>query len=105
LWTSKDDADVLLEELHANGVPAGRIYRAKDMFSDPHFAAREAIIKLVHPQIGELAMHNVFPRLSETPGKVRTVGPMLGEHNDEIYKGLLGLDDAVVTSLRSAGII
>jgi formyl-CoA transferase len=105
LWTSKYDADVLLEELHANGVPAGRIYRAKDMFSDPHFAAREAIIKLVHPQIGELAMHNVFPRLSETPGKVRTVGPMLGEHNDEIYKGLLGLDDAVVTSLRSAGII
>jgi formyl-CoA transferase len=104
-WTCQFDADDLLESLHTNGVPAGRIFRAKDMFSDPHFAAREAIIHLVHPQIGELAMHNVFPRLTETPGKVRTVGPTLGENNEEIYKGLLGMDDASVASLHSAGII
>ena len=89
--------------LHADGVPAGRIYRAKDMMSDPHFKAREAIVRLIHPQIGELAMHNVFPRLSATPGKVRKVGPTLGENNEEIYKGLLGMDDAAIASLHSAG--
>ena len=50
-------------------------------------------------------MHNVFPRLSETPGKVRHVGPTLGENNEEIYKGLLGMDDAKIESLHSAGVI
>lgn len=104
-WTSTLEADALLERLHDKGVPAGRIFRAKDMFSDPHFAAREAIVRLAHPQIGEFAMHNVFPRLSETPGKVRHVGPTLGENNDEIYKGLLGMDDATVESLHAAGVI
>jgi formyl-CoA transferase len=104
-WTSTLNADDLLERLHASGVPAGRIYRAKDMLSDPQFLAREAIVRLVHPQIGEMAMHNVFPRLSETPGKVRKVGPTLGENNEEIYKGLLGMDDAAIASLHSAGII
>ncbi len=104
-WTSTCEADALLESLHEKGVPAGRIFRAKDMFTDPHFAAREAIVRLTHPQIGEFAMHNVFPRLSETPGKVRHVGPTLGENNEEIYKGLLGMDDAKIESLHSAGVI
>lgn len=104
-WTSTRPADDLLEELHAGGVPAGRIFRAKDMFADPHFAAREAIVKLSHPEFGEFAMHNVFPRLSETPGSVRRLGPALGEHNDEIYKGLLSLDDDTMSSLRAAGVI
>jgi formyl-CoA transferase len=86
-------------------VPAGRIYRAKDMFEDPHFAAREAIVRLAHPELGELAMHNVAPKLSETPGRVRHVGPELGEHNEEIYHGLLGLDGDTMSSLRAAGVI
>jgi formyl-CoA transferase len=104
-WTSTCEADALLESLHEKGVPAGRIFRAKDMFADPHFAAREAIVRMTHPQIGEFAMHNVFPRLSETPGKVRHVGPTLGENNEEIYKGLLGMDDAKIESLHSTGVI
>jgi formyl-CoA transferase len=104
-WSSTIKADELLELLHGSGVPAGRIFRAKDMFADPHFAAREAIVKLVHPDLGEFAMHNVAPRLSETPGRVRHVGPDLGEHNQDIYQGLLGLDDDTMSSLRSAGVI
>jgi formyl-CoA transferase len=104
-WTSTHQADELLESLHNNGVPAGRIFRAKDMFTDPQFAAREAIVRLTHPQIGEFAMHNVFPRLSQTPGKVRHVGPTLGENNQEIYKGLLGMDDEKIESLHSSGVI
>jgi len=50
-------------------------------------------------------MHNVAPKLSETPGRVRHVGPELGEHNEDIYQGLLGLDDDAMSSLRSAGVI
>lgn len=105
LWTTTKTADELLELMHAGGVPAGRIFRAKDMFADPHFAAREAIVRLAHPDLGEFAMQNVFPRLSETPGAVRHLGPTLGEHNEEIYQGLLGIDDDTLSSLRSAGII
>jgi len=104
-WTTTLGADDLLERLHAGGVPAGRIFRAKDMFADPQFAAREAIVKLVHPELGDFALQNVFPRLSETPGAVRHLGPTLGEHNAEIYQGLLGIDDDTLSSLRSAGVI
>jgi len=104
-WTATVDADKLLERLHADGVPAGRIYRAKDMFADPHFAAREAIVRLAHPEFGELPMHGVFPRLSATPGRVRHAGPALGEHNDDVYRGLLGLDDSEMAKLTAAGVI
>ncbi|MBS4752221.1 CoA transferase [Nocardioides sp. zg-ZUI104] len=104
-WTATQPADALLELLHEHGVPAGRIYKAADMLTDPHFAAREAIVRLTHPELGELAMHNVVPKLSESPGRVRHVGPRLGEHNDDIYRDLLGIDDDELSSLRSAGII
>lgn len=104
-WTTTLKADDLLEQLNTAGVPCGRIFRAKDMLADPHFAAREAIVKLNHPQFGEFAMQNVFPRLSESPGRVRHVGPTLGEHNQEIYQALLGLNDDDLSSLYSAGVI
>jgi formyl-CoA transferase len=104
-WTATRDADELLETLHAAGVPAGRIFRARDMFADPHFAAREAIVTVPHPELGDLPMQNAFPRLSETPGAVRSAGPALGEHNDAIYGGLIGLDETELARLRTSKII
>lgn len=104
-WSSTQPADELLETLHTGGVPAGRIFRARDMFEDPHFAAREAIVRLSHPELGEFAMHNVAPKLSQSPGMVRHVGPELGEHNEEIYHHLLGLTGDDIASLHSAGVI
>ena len=104
-WTTTVDADPLLELLHTSGVSAGRIFRAKDMMNDPHFLSRNAIVKVQHEELGEFAMQNVFPRLSETPGRVRHVGPKLGEHNKEIYQSLLGLSDDEMSSLSSASII
>lgn len=104
-WTVTMDADRLLQILHESGVPAGRIFQAKDMLSDPHFAARQAIVRLAHPILGEMPMQNVFPRLSETPGTVRCVGPDLGQHNDEIYSERLGLDASQLDALRAKGII
>ncbi|GIF66618.1 succinyl-CoA--D-citramalate CoA-transferase [Asanoa ishikariensis] len=104
-WTADQDPDELLEALHQGGVPAGRIYRAKDMFADPHFAARDAIVKLADQDLGEIAMQNVFPKLSATPGRVRSTGPALGASNDDIYRGLLGLGDDDLSRLRAAGAI
>ena len=104
-WSATQHADDLLERLHEAGVPAGRIFRAADMLADPHFAAREAIVRLPHPDFGELPMHNVAPKLSGTPGRVRSVGPELGEHNDDVWGGLVGLSPADRTRLHDAGII
>lgn len=104
-WTATQEASGLLEQLHAGGVPAGRIYQAQDMFDDPHFAAREAIVRIAHPTLGGLPMQNVFPQLSATPGRVRHAGPELGQHNDDIYQGLLGLSEAQLANLAADGVI
>ena len=104
-WTREQDSDALLASLHDAGVPAGLIYTAEDMLADPHFEARNAIVRLMHDKLGSFPMQNVAPRLSETPGAVLTLGPELGEHNDEIYGGVLGLDDEVLAALRGARVI
>jgi formyl-CoA transferase len=104
-WTACRDSAEVLADLHEAGVPAGQIYRAEDMFADPHFAARRAIVRMLHPVLGEFPMPNVTPRLSSTPGAVRRVGPELGEHNDEVYRGILGLDDVALDRLRAGGVI
>ena len=104
-WTATLGTRELLEKLERAGVPSGLIYRAADMLDDPHFAAREAIVSTPHPQFGQLRMQNVAPRLSATPGSIRTPAPALGQHNEEIYGGLLGLDAAAIETLRSRSVI
>lgn len=104
-WTVTRDSAQLLEELHAAGVPAGGIYKASDMLADPHIAAREAIVKVPHPEFGELPMQNVAPRLSANPGSVRWAGPTLGQHNSEVYQDLLGLTGEELEGLRASGVV
>lgn len=90
----------------AHSVPAGKVYRAPEMFADPHFQARDAIIEVETERFGKLKMQNVVPRLSATPSSVRTPAPsIVGQHNAEIYGGLLGLDEAQLSTLASRGII
>jgi formyl-CoA transferase len=104
-WTRSLSRDELLLKMQSFGVPAGLIYRAPEMLSDPHFKAREAIISVPHPDFGELKMQNVVPKLSATPGSVRTPSPALGQHNDEIFLDLLELEPARYRDLRDRGVI
>jgi len=104
-WTRTVNAQELEDMMDEYGIPSGKIYRAPDMLEDAHFKAREAIIKTQHPKFGELLMQNVAPKLSATPGSVRTAGPELGQHNDEIYQGLLNYDAKRMEALMSRGII
>jgi len=104
-WTATFDADDLLARLADGGVPAGRTYRARDMLTDPHIAAREAIVRVHDPTFGELAMQAVAPRLSASPGSIRWTGPALGEHNDEVYGELLGLSTQDIKELHEHGTI
>ena len=75
------------------------------MVTDPHFVARESIVTVNDAKLGPVRMQAPTPRLSASPGQVRFPGPRLGEHNDEIYKGLLGKSDGDIAALRAAGIV
>lgn len=83
-YTRTVNANELEEKLHTAGVPAGKIYRAKDMLEDEHFAARETIAHVSHPKLGTMSMQNVFPKLSRTTGSIRWPGPTLGAHTAEV---------------------
>lgn len=104
-WTRTRTCSDLLELLEHAGVPAGLIYRAPEMLEDPHFRAREAIVSVPHPAFGALRMQNVAPKLSATPGSIRSPSPRMGEHNDEIYRGLLGMNTERLQQLSAAGVI
>ncbi|UIJ71036.1 CaiB/BaiF CoA-transferase family protein [Aurantimonas sp. HBX-1] len=104
-WTATRTAAWLVEALAAAGVPAGLTYRARDMLNDPHFQARESIVRVDDARLGPTAMQNVFPRLSASPGEVRHTGPLLGEHTDAVLREWLDYDDDRITRLRDDGII
>jgi formyl-CoA transferase len=104
-WTAALPTGEVLDLMDRHGVPAGLIYRAPDMLTDPQFAARQAIVTVKHPRFGDLKMQNVAPKLSETPGTIRSPSPELGEHNDEVYRGLLDLTAARIEALRAQRVI
>jgi formyl-CoA transferase len=104
-WTRTFALPDLLALLEAKGIPCGRVFRAPDMLEDPQYQAREAIIETDHPVFGRIKMQNAFPKLSETPGKVRWPGPTLGQHTDEVLGALPGVDAARLAALRTKGVI
>jgi formyl-CoA transferase len=104
-WTKTKTVAELVEITDKAGVASGVLFRAPEMLKDPHYKAREAIIEVQDKALGALKMQSTFPKLSETPGSVQWTGPDLGQHNDEIYKGLLGMDDATYQDYKKRGII
>ncbi len=67
--------------------------------------ARQAVISVPDDELGRVAMQNVVPRFSLTPGEVRRAGPRLGEHNREIFQGMLGLSNDQLTELEQKGAV
>jgi len=94
----------LRSRLHAHQVGFSPIYDAADIFADPHFIARNTIVRRADEELGEVRMQCVVPRFSETEVSVRRAGPSLGQHNDEVFAAL-GLAAAEVARLRDAGTI
>jgi formyl-CoA transferase len=105
LWTRERRLEPLLSLLEAEGVPCGRIYTAPDMLTDPQFAAREAIVSVDHPIFGPVRMQNVFPKLSDTPGKVRWPGPALGAHTQEVLRDWAGVGPESFAELLAKGVV
>lgn len=104
-WTASLTRTEVLAAMEKFGVPAGLIYRAPEMLDDPHFKARDAIVPTQHPDFGELKMQNVAPKLSETPGGIRAPAPAMGQHNEEVYLGLLGMARERYDALAASKVI
>lgn len=104
-WTATIPTRELLDLMEEHAVPTGLIYRAKDMLEDPHFQAREAIVPVPHPVLGEVPVQNVTPKLSRTPGDISWLGPALGQHTEEILSKLLGLSADRIAELQSSKVI
>lgn len=99
---SSEDVLRAFEEFQAAIAP---IYSIADIMLDPQYRARETITTHVDPRLGPVKIQNVIPRLSETPGRLRHLGPDLGAHNREIYVGELGYSERDLGEWKEAGIV
>ncbi len=103
-WAAAHDMDHILATLSAADVPHGKIYTAADIVADPHYLARDMIQRRILPDGTPLKLPGIVPRLSATPGAVQWVGPALGEHTDEVLRGI-GYSDCDLARLRACGAI
>jgi formyl-CoA transferase len=86
LWTAARSIDEVLQVLEAAAVPAGRIYSVADIAADPQYQARDMILQTVDAQGRPLKVPGIVPKLSATPGRLRTPAPSLGQHNAEVLR-------------------
>jgi len=104
-WTGAHALAHLERVLAQAGVPATRIFTIADIFGDPHYRARGAIVEAPDADLGAIAMANVVPRLSATPGAVRHAGHRTGQDTRRVLAELLGLQGPELDALAAAGVI
>lgn len=104
-WTQARPAAEVLSLLEEAAVPCCKIYSPADIVNDPHYWAREMLIRIEDPELGELVVPGVVPKLSATPGSIRWQAPALGEHNRDIFVEELGLSDENLSAYQRAGIV
>ena len=102
-WAKTLTTDKALEALDAVAVPAGRIYTVADIAQDPHYKARGNIEAIQMHDGTKVDVPGVIPKLSRTPGSIRTLAPDIGQNTDEILRGI-GLSDAQIASLKERGV-
>jgi crotonobetainyl-CoA:carnitine CoA-transferase CaiB-like acyl-CoA transferase len=104
-WTSQHDRDEIIAMCTDGEVPCGPVLAIDEIFEDPQYAARENLKDMADPRIGTLKVPNVVPRLTETPGGIDHLGPSLGQDNEVVLEGLLGLSSSDIEKLRDQGVI
>jgi len=103
-WVASLDLETALKRCAEGGVPASLIYSIADIFEDPQYRAR-GNIKMTESRAGAIAVPDVIPRLSATPGKIHWLGEAIGAQNDEIFRDLLGLKEDELSEMRDQGVI
>ncbi|MFL6564702.1 MAG: CaiB/BaiF CoA transferase family protein [Burkholderiales bacterium] len=103
-WTRQRTQQQVLDEMEKAQVPAGRIYTAADIAADPHYAARGMIQEVLAGDGEPLKVPGIIPKLSATPGAIRSPAPKLGEHTEQVLASL-GFGPADISRLRQSKII
>ncbi|CAL61228.1 putative CoA-transferase family III [Herminiimonas arsenicoxydans] len=103
-WCATQTIDSAMAILQAADVPAGKIYSVRDMMNDPQFLARKMFEQHTFADGTPIKLPAITPKLSETPGETKWLGPALGEHTDDVLK-TLGYDDAGIAELRRDGVV
>ena len=96
--------DEWFELLIQNDIPAGKVYSLDEVFTDPQVLHRQMVIEVEHPTLGKVRQVGIAPKLSDTPGKVRSLSPLLGEHTDGVLQEL-GYSQEEIESFRQEGAI
>ena len=105
-WCGSLPRDQVLARCNATGAPTAPLNNIADIFGDRQFHARRNLVAIDDENLGEtLVVPNVIPRLSKTPGRIKHLGPTLGQNTEEVLQGLLGLTDAEVSELRAHRVI
>jgi crotonobetainyl-CoA:carnitine CoA-transferase CaiB-like acyl-CoA transferase len=104
-WIGQHTRDDVVKRFNAREVAFSVIYDIEDIFSDPQYAAREALVRVADSELGEAVVQNVVPKLSETPGAIDFLGPPIGAHNDAVYRGELGYSEERIAILKRDQII
>ncbi len=103
-WCSTQTIDAALAVLQGADVPVSKIYSVRDMMQDPQFLARQMFEQHQFKDGSSIKLPAVTPKLSETPGATRWIGPELGEHTDEVLK-TLGYSDQEIADFRHTGVL
>jgi succinyl-CoA:(S)-malate CoA-transferase subunit B len=105
-WCGSLTREQVLQRCNATGAPAGPLNNIADIFGDRQFHARRNMTSIDDPDLGEtVIVPTTIPRLSETPGQIRHLGPRLGQHTDEVLTGLLGMSEAEIAELRAKRVV
>ncbi|MBI2907447.1 MAG: CoA transferase [Chloroflexi bacterium] len=104
-WARTKPADEVEKILDAEGIPFSRVQTVKEVLRDPHYRAREMTVEMDHYGSEVIPLVAPYPRLSATPGSVRSVCPHLGQHNEEVYGSLLGISRDELAALKAEGVV
>ncbi len=104
-WVSQKTVEEVVLILAEAGVPSAKVHGVDTMVEDPQIKAREMFVETEYPSLGKFRVPGIVPKLSLTPGSVDSPPPTLGQHNDDIYRGLLKFSNETMKALAEAGII